>query len=205
MFKQCIDILAQEFRNPGISRRILVPFPAIYHDSSYASPKLITPTVLWNISFITARKRSLGQGNIFTLVFHSVHRGVLSQHALQVVSQHALQEGAWSGGGGGSAPKGSAWWRPPPGRLLLRAVRILLECILVSSFYFLECYVYTLQDHNNEVASIFCDVCNQLICSLCVCDGDGQHCGHKVLAPHTACAKIKVRNHPAVKPRIYDY
>ena len=30
--------------------------------------------------------------------------------------------GVWSGGG--------AWWRPP-GRLLLRAVRILLECILV--------------------------------------------------------------------------
>ncbi len=48
------------------------------------------------------------------------------------------------------------------------------------------------QDHDNEVATIFCDACNQLICSLCVCDGDGQHCGHKVLAPHTACAKIKV-------------
>ena len=30
-------------------------------------------------------------------------------------------------GGGGSAPGGGAWWRP-----LLRAVRILLECILVS-------------------------------------------------------------------------
>ena len=41
-----------------------------------------------------------------------------------------------STGGGGSArggclvPRG-AWWRPPPGRLLLRTVRILLECILV--------------------------------------------------------------------------
>ena len=32
--------------------------------------------------------------------------------------------GVWSGG---------AWWRPP-GRLLLRAVRILLECILVTEF-----------------------------------------------------------------------
>ena len=84
-------------------------------------------------------------------------RGVLSQHALQVVSQHPLQWGSalggllWgvcSWGGlllGGSAPgavcsggvcsqggllRGDAWWRPP-GRLLLRAVRILLECILV--------------------------------------------------------------------------
>ena len=103
---------------------------------------------------ITARKLSLGQGNIFTLVCHSVHRwggipaciaggipaclavgGVLSQHILQVVSLHALQQGgvlsqhalqqggllqgdAWSGGGevcprgvpgpGGSTPGGSA-------------------------------------------------------------------------------------------------
>ena len=49
--------------------------------------------------------------------------GVLSQHALQVVSQHALQQG-------GSA---LGVWRSPPEsrRLLLRAVRILLECILV--------------------------------------------------------------------------
>ena len=44
-----------------------------------------------------------------------------------------------TGGGvleGGSGPRGclvpgGAWWRPPPGRPLLRAVRILLECILV--------------------------------------------------------------------------
>ena len=47
----------------------------------------------------SSHKQSLGQGNIFTAVCHSVHRGVLSQHALQVVSsmpyrgvlsQHAL-------------------------------------------------------------------------------------------------------------------
>ena len=35
----------------------------------------------------------LGQGYIFTGICHSVNRGVLSQHALQVVSQHALQQG----------------------------------------------------------------------------------------------------------------
>ena len=50
--------------------------------------------------------------------------------------------GALSGGclltegcapGGGVSARGGAWWRPPSpgGRLLLRAVRILLECILV--------------------------------------------------------------------------
>ena len=37
----------------------------------------------------TARKRSLGQGNIFTPVCHSIH------------------------GGGVPGPGGCAWWRPP--------------------------------------------------------------------------------------------
>ena len=55
---------------------------------------------------------------------------VVSQHALQVVSQHALQkrgcllQGVCSRG----------MWRPPAPesrRLLLRMVRILLECILI--------------------------------------------------------------------------
>ena len=43
--------------------------------------------------FITARKRSLGQGNIFSSVCQEffLDGGVVSQHALQVVSQHALQ------------------------------------------------------------------------------------------------------------------
>ena len=45
----------------------------------------------------TTCKRILGQSNIFAPVCHSVHRGVLSQHALQVVSRHALQQ--VSGGG----------------------------------------------------------------------------------------------------------
>ena len=37
--------------------------------------------------------------------------------------------------GGMPAPGGGAWWRPP-GQLLLRAVRILLECILVILYIF---------------------------------------------------------------------
>ena len=61
----------------------------------------------------TARKRSLGQGNVFILVCHSVHRGSLSQHASQV---------AWQGGSvprrvsvqGGLCPVGSLSGRPPP-------------------------------------------------------------------------------------------
>ena len=77
----------------------------------------------------------------------SVHGGgVVSQHALQVVSQHALQQVS----GGVPAPSGGACSRgvpaprgacsrgmfggdPPASRqLLMRTVRILLECILVK-------------------------------------------------------------------------
>ena len=59
----------------------------------------------------------LGQGYIFTGVCDSVHRGVSAP--------------------GVSAP-GGVTTSLPPGRLLLRAVRILLECILVyDSFVYL--------------------------------------------------------------------
>ena len=78
-------------------------------------------------------QRSCGQGNIFTHVCHSVHRGgaipaciacgipaclaagfrgcVLSQHALQVVSQHALQQVSRGVPGlGGACSGGVAFW-----------------------------------------------------------------------------------------------
>ena len=73
------------------------------------------------------------EGYVFTRVCDSVHKGrggVLSQHALQVVYQHALQQGgAWSGGClvqgglllGGTAPGGvcsqgvPGWGVPGPG------------------------------------------------------------------------------------------
>ena len=67
---------------------------------------IFCPTLKENFCFITARKRSLGQGNMFTDVCLSTGGG-----------------GVWSGG----VPGGD-----PPRRLLLRAVRILLECILVD-------------------------------------------------------------------------
>ena len=70
---------------------------------------------------------------------------MLSQHALQVVSQHTLQQGVpapglrggLGGGDGdtcsrGGACSGGVFTSPPESRrLLLRTVRILLECILV--------------------------------------------------------------------------
>ena len=39
---------------------------------------LIGVKIVLNICLITPRKRSLGQGNMFTPVCHSVHRGGLS-------------------------------------------------------------------------------------------------------------------------------
>ena len=50
----------------------------------------------------------LVQGNVFTGICDSVKGGMLFQDALQVVSQHALQQVSWGGAWswGGSAPRG---------------------------------------------------------------------------------------------------
>ena len=73
----------------------------------------------------------LGQGYIFTGVCDSVHRG----------------GGSWSGGvpgpggclfGGGTWSGGVPGGDSPSGRLLLRMVRSLLECILVSPYVHLR-------------------------------------------------------------------
>lgn len=46
-------------------------------------------------------------------------------------------------------------------------------------------------DHEQEQASMFCDRCKVYVCHLCVCDGEGRHSGHKMLAPDTACIMVK--------------
>ena len=58
-------------------------------------------------AIITARKRSLGQGNMFTPVCHSVHRGVClvegavpGPRGVFLVLGGAWSWGVWSGGGG---------------------------------------------------------------------------------------------------------
>ena len=124
---------------------------------------------------VTASKWSLGQGNIFTPVCHSVHRGVLSQHALQVVSQHALQGGLLQGvcsqvrsAPGGMPALGGAWWRPP-GRPLLRVVRILLECILVLWIFARAFYVFIFKplkrddsNQSNQSEKVLQNICLRL-------------------------------------------
>ena len=70
-----------------------------------------------DVVVITARKRSLGQGNIFTPVCHSVHRGVPGPEGCvpdlggacsrgSALGGCLLWGGAWSGGGGGACSGG---------------------------------------------------------------------------------------------------
>ena len=91
---------------------------------------------------ITARKRSLGQGNVFTPVCHSVHRE-------ERVSAPACTTGHMTGGvglcPGGLCPGGSLFdgalcpggvsVRETPLYSNARAVRILLECSLVLHMF----------------------------------------------------------------------
>ena len=74
-----------------------------------------------------ARKRSLGQDNIFTPVCHSVHGG---GGGCLLPGGCLVWRCLLGGGGGVCLLLGGAWWRPS-GQLLLREVHILLECILV--------------------------------------------------------------------------
>ena len=83
---------------------------------------------LTHCKFITARKRSFGQGNIFIGVCQGGVGGVCSGGV-----SAPRGEGVSAPGGGGSAPGwGGCLVESPLQRLLLRAVRILLECILVA-------------------------------------------------------------------------
>ena len=77
----------------------------------------------------TARKPSLGQGNIFTPVCHSVQGGGVCMHWESVPREVCTREG-------GSASRGGQ----TPHWILRdtvneRALRILLECILVFFTY----------------------------------------------------------------------
>ena len=79
----------------------------------------------WNF-LVTARKRSLGQGNVLTPVCHSVHKGGFASGGICI--QGGLHPGDLY-------PRGLG--RPPPQQILRdtvnkRAVHILLECILAT-------------------------------------------------------------------------
>ena len=79
-----------------------------------------------NIIF-TACKRSLGQGNVFTPMYHSIYRG-------------GLHPGWGLHLGWGALHPGGGWVDPPIGyygdAVNERAARIILECILVKQEFF---------------------------------------------------------------------
>ena len=78
------------------------------------------------MGIVTARKRSLGQGNMFTPVCHSVHRGGV--RGCSRGGRVWLIRGACVAAPGG----GRAWDTTRYGDAVNeRAVRILLECILL--------------------------------------------------------------------------
>ena len=104
------------------------------------------PTFLSNLPYTMPSRgflppaKKLGQGYIFTGVCDSVHGG-----GCLVWRGACSQGGAWSGevpgpGWGVPAPggccSGGMLGGDPPGRLLPRAVCILLECILVFVLFF---------------------------------------------------------------------
>ena len=94
-------------------------------------------------AIFTARKRSLGQGNICTPVCHSVHRGGSVSGCsggghvwLLWGGMHGFSRGEMCmvapGGMHGCSREGGAWYTTRYGDTINeRAVRILLECILV--------------------------------------------------------------------------
>ena len=129
----------------------------------------VSPSCLLK-QFITARKRSLGQGHIFTSVCHSVHRGgdpsrgvciqwgwadppswdTMDMVCIHPGVVHIQREGlppgglhpvgyASTGSASGGFCFGGGLGRPPPHIILWhtvnkRAVRMLLECNLVTKF-----------------------------------------------------------------------
>ena len=100
-------VVAHKYQKP-LQRSVNVQIRAAEHSCSGARKSVAVAR------FITARKRSLRQGYMFTCVCLSMGGGCMVPEGLC----------AWSGG----APGGD-----PPRRLLLRAVRILLECTLDKS------------------------------------------------------------------------
>ena len=100
-------------------------------------PRYLSILIVIVDSMFTARQQSLGQGNAFTPVCHSVHgvgggfQACITGHMTSIqgrsASRWVCKEGVCLQGGLGRHPS----LFPPP-ELRKRAVRILLECFLVQ-------------------------------------------------------------------------
>ena len=101
-------------------------------------PAIIQETSFRFCSLPPATK--LRQGYIFTGVCHSVNRGGVCSGGYLLLGGCLLRGGGWWGCRGGVSAPGVCLVETPPGRPLLRAVRILLECILVVNAPLESCY-----------------------------------------------------------------
>ena len=119
-------------------------FELVFHVVEAACHVYYVTLIVPMLHFITARKRSLGQGNVFTPVCHSVHRGRVSVWVISVqgglcpggsLSRWvSVQEDLCLGG----LCSGSPCHRDPPyGKE--QVVGILLECILVLNCHLSTC------------------------------------------------------------------
>ena len=101
----------------------------------------------------TARKRSLGQGNIFTPVCHSVHRGGLPQCMMGYPPDQAPSLGP------GTPPDQAPPWPGIPlgDTVNGRAVRILLECNLVAVAIAIPIHPIEKNRNRNRVINIRCE------------------------------------------------
>ena len=114
------------------------------------------PMILDQKPIITARKRSLGQGNIFRIMCKEFcpgegacsRGGACSWGVGCLLQGYLLWRDACSGGEvpmSGGVPAMGCLVETPPGRLLMRVVRILLECILVWQGFLPK------KTHENEI------------------------------------------------------
>ena len=133
-----MTILVEEWRHKSLqewlrdcSKRVMISASSgesLMHEMNYLRDCRFELTI---IPFITARKRSLGQGNIFAPVCHSVHRGrgeYTGRYPPQQVHQPPYQVHPPAGPFLACTPPSSACWDTAN----KRAVRILLEFILVE-------------------------------------------------------------------------
>ena len=115
--------------------------------------------------FVTIRKRSLGQGNVFTYVCHSVHSGDgVSFQGVSLI-ETPCTETPWT-----ESPRQRRPGQRPPPYSKEQAVHILLECILFSTVALLESHpvhnLYFKKQFSIEFQSL--DTQTIVICEVCL-------------------------------------
>ena len=125
------DCVCKTYPSVYLTRFILLQF-GTYQQCVILFMCLKTTNKILNLSISTASKRSLGQGNVFTRVCHSIHRGGLPLDRDSLDRDPLDRDPLYRDP---PSPSTYIWWRPP------KRVSILLECILVWFFFFYEIFL----------------------------------------------------------------